>query len=255
MTLTEKIMSLKRSRGYISNIYSFDFIKNVAEVFMSENAVAVFYDDHGVTRAVFCASAKEELPNLLAQFEGRESVAEIVSRDQEECRDLMSSCGFEVFTELRRLSTSDCTELSENVSRYFDASVGYFPKKSEAQEINKFLWDTFDTRVSHLLSDEEISEIIEKGGITLHRSADGNIDALLQAEIQPRKFYINQIINKGERHIIHAMLQNRLKEYTAGGGRYAYAWVETENIASNRFHEKYGFKHDGLYNTVYLKRA
>ena len=255
MTLTEKIMSLKRNRGCISNIYSFDFIKNVTAVFMSENAVAAFYDDHGVTRTVFCASAKEELPELISQYKGRELVAEIVSRNPEECRELLSSCGFEVFTELRRLSTSDCTELSENVSRYFDASVGYFPKKSEAPEINRFLWDTFDTRVSHLLSDEEISEIIEKGGITLHRSADGNIDALLQAEIQPRKFYINQIINRGERNIIHAMLQNRLKEYTSGGGRYAYAWVETENIASNRFHEKYGFKHDGLYNIVYLKRA
>lgn len=255
MTLTEKIMTLKRTRGCVSNVYSFEFVEKVTEVYMSDGAVAAAYDDHGITRIVFCAAAAGELPRLMSRFKEQKCTVEIVTRNPEEGRTLMGLCGFEAFAELKRLSTSDCTELSEKVKPYFDASVGYIPKKSEAREINKFLWDTFDTRVSHLLSDEDISEIIEKGGITLHRDSNGNIDAVLQVEIQPKRFYINQIVNRGERKIIHAMLQNRLKEYIAGGGRYAYAWVETKNIASNRFHEKYGFKHDGLYNIVYSKRA
>lgn len=255
MTLTEKIMSLKRDRGCISNIYSLAFADKVTESFMSDGAAAAAYDDQGVTRIVFCASAASELLGLISRFNGRELIAEITARAPEDCRALMHSCGFEVLAELKRLSTPDCTVLPDGVRQYFDASVGYFPEKSEAHEINKFLWETFDTRVSHLLSDVEISEIIEKGGITIHRNESGNIDALLQAEIQPKRFYINQIINRGERNIIHAMLQNRLKEYASGGGKYAYAWVETDNIASNRFHEKYGFKHDGLYNVVYSKRT
>lgn len=255
MTLTEKIVALKRERGCISNMYSLAFVKNVTETHMSDGAVVASYEDHGVMRIVFCAVTEGELPELMSRLKGRESIAEIVTRDPEEHKALMGFCGFEFFTEQKRLSTPDCTELPEKVRQYFDASVGYFPKKSEAHEINMFLWDTFDTRVSHLLSDAEISEIIERRGITLHRNGDGNIDALLQVEIQPRKFYINQIINKGERKTVHAMLQTRIEEYTVGGGKYAYAWVDTENIASLRFHEKYGLKHDGLYNVVYSKRV
>lgn len=255
MTLTEKIMSLRRSRGCVSNLSSLDFVDKVTEFYMSDGAVAAAYDDHGVKRIVFCAAAPSELPEMLSRFAGREFVAEIVARDPEENRALLESCGFEVLAELRRLSTPDCTGLPEQVTQYFDASVGYFPKTSEAREMNQFLWETFDTRVSRLLSDEEVSKVIEKKEITLHRDSDGNIDALLQVVMQPRKFYINQIINRGERKTIHAMLQNRLREYVSGGGRYAYAWVETGNAASNKFHGKYGFRHDGLYNIVYTKRA
>ena len=47
------------------------------------------------------------------------------------------------------------------------------------------------------------------------------------------------------------MLQKRLKDYVNQGGKYAYAWVEKNNIASVKFHEKYGMKFDGLWNMVY----
>ena len=67
----------------------------------------------------------------------------------------------------------------------------------------------------------------------------------------PKKFYINQIVNKGKREIIHAILLNRLEEYIKAGGKYLYAWVEERNIASVKFHEKYGMKHDGMWSMSY----
>ena len=49
------------------------------------------------------------------------------------------------------------------------------------------------------------------------------------------------------------MLQNRLKPYVEQGGKYVYAWIEKNNIASLKFHSKYGLAHDGMWNMVYYK--
>ena len=54
---------------------------------------------------------------------------------------------------------------------------------------------------------------IREGQISIHRNKEGNIDAILQAEEMPKKFYINQIVNKAEKNVIHAILLNRLKKY------------------------------------------
>ena len=131
---------------------------------------------------------------------------------------------------------------------YFDPAVGEPAADRDIPEINRLLWDTFHTEISHLLTDEELLE--KAGQLTIHREGR-TIDALLQAEVLPKKFYINQIVNRGNRKNIHAMLLNRLKAYTEAGGKYLYAWVEDRNIASQKFHQKYGMKHDGMWNVLY----
>lgn len=54
---------------------------------------------------------------------------------------------------------------------------------------------------------------------------------MLQAEVMTKKFYINQVANKSEKHVIHAILLDRLEKYAEKGGKYLYAWVEEKNIA------------------------
>ena len=68
MTLTEKIVALKRERGCISNMYSLAFVKNVTETHMSDGAVVASYEDHGVMRIVFCAVTEGELPELMSRL-------------------------------------------------------------------------------------------------------------------------------------------------------------------------------------------
>ena len=126
-----------------------------------------------------------------------------------------------------------------------------FANEQDAEEINKILWVTFHTEISHLLSDDELRDKIRDEQITVHRNKDNHIDALLQADIMPKKFYINQVVNKGEKKAVHAILLNRLEQYIGAGGKYLYAWVEDKNIASMKFHEKYGMKHDGMWSMIY----
>ena len=161
---------------------------------------------------------------------------------------------FSLVARMKRLSNYDCRsifDVNSPVVQYIDDSVGELASEINAEEINNILWNTFNTEISHLLSCQELKEKIKLGQITIHKT-NNHIDAILQSEIMPKKFYINQIVNKTEKKIIHAMLLNRLKEYINNGGKYLYSWVEENNIASIKFHEKYGMKHDGMWSMIYV---
>ena len=133
---------------------------------------------------------------------------------------------------------------------YFDKSVGRLAEPGDAPLIYDLLWKIFDTDISHLPSIDAVNASIERKEFTLYKGDNGNI-SLLQADIKPRSFYINQVYNGNEKRIIHAMLLNRLSEYCSQGGKYAFAWVDENNTASLKFHQKYKMKHDGLWDIVY----
>nr|MBQ6740143.1 hypothetical protein [Synergistaceae bacterium] len=102
-----------------------------------------------------------------------------------------------------------------------------------------------------LVDDKELAEIIKAREVLISRGDDNKIISILQTKTQPRKFYINQVYNSGNKSIIHAMLLSKLKLYCGNGGKYLYAWVEESNIASIKFHAKYCMKPDGFLNLIY----
>ena len=138
------------------------------------------------------------------------------------------------------------------LSQYGLSEEGKVPETKFIPSINGCLHEIFDTKVSHLPSDEELSKSVERGEVEIHCDKNSAIDAILQVVVKPQNFYINQIYNGTEKKIIHSMHQKRLKKYSAQCWIYAYAWVEKDNVASIKFHEKYGFKFDGLWNMVYV---
>ena len=46
--------------------------------------------------------------------------------------------------------------------------------------------------------------------------------------------------------------KKKIYEYIESGGKYMYAWVEENNIASLKFHQKYGMRHDGMWDLIYM---
>ena len=77
--------------------------------------------------------------------------------------------------------------------------------------------------------------------------------SLLQAIVKPRKYYINQVINRGDKNAFHTMVNHSFKAYCDQGGKYAYAWIDPMNIASQRFHMRYGFVLDGMVTQIYQR--
>ena len=251
--LKNAIEKLKTDGRIVTNVYSANVLQCATQFFNDENALLFFYNDHGVNRLYYYAHRLEDLTELIATLPDSEYVLEFMTKSVIENSEVLKQLGFVCLAQLMRMSVRNCTLQTgiSGIDKYYDETVGIFPKVDSARDINHVLWNVFDTRVSHLLNDEEMVTAIKNKELLIHQNSGGGVDAVLQTVIQPHRFYINQVYNGADKGVIHAMLQKRLKEYTDAGGKYMYAWVDSNNIASIKFHQKYGLQHDGMWNMVY----
>lgn len=244
-------MAMKaRSKRFFSNAYTVDLFDKACGMWEIKDEFIFLVKDNGVNRLYFYVEKIEHLSELLHTVPSGIYYYELLSKN----KDVFVPTGTSPVTALLRLANNDCNSVfDENsaVKRYRKDIHEEVASEKDAKEINEVLWSIFHPEISHLLSDEELVKRINEGCITIHRNEQNKIDAILQTDVMPKKFYINQIVNKAEREVIHSILLNKLEKYVKDGGKYLYAWVESDNIASIKFHEKYGMKHDGTWNLVY----
>lgn len=254
--IQKKIEELQKTGRLLTNCYSQDVIRQAEEIWDSEKAALFSYDDHGVKRLIYYTLEKEELGKLLQQAEGgKEYVLDFLTRNPEENREVLENAGFKVFARMMRVSNPHCGSMLAElpVMTYYDDTVGYTADISETQEVKEKMWSVFDTRVSHLLYVDELTEAIKRKEICIHRNKEGEIDAFVQTPIQPKKFYFNHAYSMAGKGVVHSLILKRLYRYVCEGGEYVYAWVDEENKASLKFNGKYGMKPDGMWDMVYVK--
>lgn len=245
----EKIKTVRCQR-FLTNCYSLDAVEYCQNVWTQGDEFVFSYEDHGIQRLIFFVKTWETFDQLLGGIKDGCFFLEITTRKPDEYIPEEA----QLTAAMKRFANADCRTVfgsDSSVLKYRDAVSVETAKEQDAEEINDILWAAFRTEISHLLNEDELREKIKGGQITIHRNTDNRIDALLQAEVKPKSFYINQVVNMGNRENIHAILLNRLQEYQKAGGRYMYAWVEDKNTASVKFHEKYGMKHDGMWCMIY----
>lgn len=242
--IINKLTELRKSCP-MSNVYTMDVAARATEIWEENDGLLFAYEDHGISRIGFQVRDWDVLHRLLQQVRGRRYL-EILTRDGD-----ARIPGMEMEARLKRLVNSNCATALEDpkLLPYRDDAVNMTAVPADAPEINRLLWSVFKTEISHLPWEDEIVETIKHGQLAIHRSE--RIDAVLLTDVKPKKFYINQILNLGERKNIHAMLINRLRQYADQGGKYLYAWVEENNVASLKFHEKYGMRHDGMWTVLW----
>lgn len=247
-------LQLKNVGRVETNVFSDDVLENAEELCHSEKSLLISSVDCNVRRLFYYTVDFDSLEPLFPLLKNQEYVLEFLTKNAGKKSAFLKENGFSLLAQMMRVSTLDCaTALSDQaVMQYADDSIGVYPDVGLCTPINTKLHEIFDSRISHLLNDDGLKKAVENGEITIHQDFAGNVDAILQVVVQPKRFYINQIYNGSEKKVIHAMLQKRLRDYVNHGGKYAYAWVEKNNIASVRFHEKYGMKFDGLWNMVCL---
>lgn len=245
-----EMVKTARLQRFVTNCYSMDVIEHCQNVWSQGEKFAFSYEDHGIQRLIFFAKDMDAVDRLLLEIDSGRYFLEFMTKNPDEYVPDNSM----KLAAMMRFVNPDCRRVFEPDSRvlqYKDTVPVETAIEQDVAEINRILWSTFHTEISHLLSDNELRELIKDGQITIHRDANNQIDAFLQADVMPKKFYINQIVNNGNKEVIHAILLSKLEEYIGAGGKYLYAWVEDKNIASIKFHEKYGMKHDGMWSMIY----
>lgn len=184
-----------------------------------------------------------------------EYVIEVITKEDKLYQKEIEGCGFHIHAKMMRISNPDVSGIFSGqyeIIKYFSEGIGRRAVEKDTSMIHKMLSDIFDSRIGHLPTLEETRDRIKDGQFYVAENADGQIALILQRVVAPKSFYINQIYNGLRKNDIHAVLLNELKKYTDNGGKYVYAWVDEKNIASLKFHKKYGLQHDGIWDIVYI---
>ncbi len=249
--LRERISEIKKYCKPLTNFYSLDAADSIETFWECGSSFAFSYLDHGMHRLIYFATDKDVLAELIKHVPSGKFYLEFITND---CGEFSEELSRETLIyRMKRLANKDCSSIfnDSKIMQYEDDKAGIYPDVIEAHEINEVLRNIFSEENSHLLYDAEIEAAVRERQITIHRNDSGNIDSILKVVINPKKFYVNYVYNDGLRKNIHAMMISRLKEYHAAGGRYIYSWVADDNIASLKWHGKYGMEHDGVWDMIY----
>ena len=254
--IKDKIDQLNRKHSkIITNSYMgfLDTIVGGFNFYENANAILISYSDCGVRRLVFYSNDVEHLRALLSEMPAGEYIMEKADRIGFESDLDLCGAGFEKLKKLDRYSNNRIDELLGSdvpVLKYRGAVSKMVFTAAHRENVNRLLYETFDARISHLPDERLLSEQLDAGEF-VGVMGDSEIVTLLQRRIEKKKFYINQIINIGKKDNVHSVLLEELDQFVASGGKTVYSWIEDDNEASIRFHEKYGMKKDGTYVTVY----
>lgn len=249
--INSTVMKMKRQgRKIKSNVYTAANPLMKYNTAVTPETVAYLEEDHGIKRLKFYTVSTEDLQQVLGSIPEPVTV-DVVTKDPEDLLCEMQNAGYILLARMRRLVNRDITEVMKGMELSNDP-MGGSAHVEDAETINRLLWEVFDTRVSHLMSDSELAEAIRKGEVFVEKE-QGKIVTVLQRTVERNQFYINQVINRSDSFRVHSLLKKELFRFYENGGRYLYAWVQDSNIASNKFHAKYGMIFDGLYDLVYTK--
>lgn len=228
------------------------------EVYNSLQSILILKQENNVLRLLFYTLDFSDLKQLLEESlpSEQEYILEIVAREKTLYRKELLNMGFTVFAQMLRMSVKDISPLFLPGRTFVESYDDLLAEQALLEDVPALwdkLWEIFDTRVSHLPDKEDLKEAVMRGEFCICRGKDSEILAFLQSVMEPRSFYINQVFNGGGKKLIHSIMHKRLTEYCQRGGRYVYAWVDENNQASLRFHEKYGLRPDGLWTCVYQR--
>ena len=253
--LTDSVGLMKKKYGrIITNCYNLDIFDEKEIILKEETEGFIVYviKDSEVNRLFYFAKDENVLKGAVDIARRTDSIIEVVTRKPEAERERLLQAGFREYASLLRFSCADCSKLNLFQGNDTLPEKCHVATSPEAEKIYKKLHETFDTRISHLGNLQEIYQSIERGEFYISETKEGEVVTLLQLVKEPGKLYINQVINDREKGCIHPLLKKLISEYVLSGGKYLYSWIESDNVASLKFHMKYGMKHDGTTNLIFV---
>ena len=220
--ITQKITEIRKKGNVIINNCYINFmtypIHKITNCIVGENTICVVVIDEEINRLYTCSRDKDELSYIIrTRSDLCNSVVEIVSREREDQRKLIADCGLVLLSSLLRVACDDISVdkiqgLIKKSDDYGDSKTA-LAEECDAKEILEILQREFDQRISHIGSIDSIREAINNEQFIIVRDSENRIVSLLQKHEMPRKYYINQIINRGCKSSFYEMVYNSIKQY------------------------------------------
>lgn len=255
----EKVNRMRKRGGCITNTFfpisAIDKISQLedSQIYFSKGILAFTYTDNGVNRVCFHLSPFEQtqdLERLLEKTEKRPLVADCVGRGESTLllSEALKQMGFSVYARM---------------SRWHGRSIAHFPelernsfipaKVKHTESIQQLFAESFDPLISHLPNTDKLQSLIAKDLVfCLEKQKRVQAVACLE-RIGKKGIYLYQYAVSKEcrkRNTGSAIFQYALEQFPACNS--FTSWTTDDNAASNRIHEKFGMKRDGLKNIIFI---
>lgn len=255
----EKVNRMRKQGETITNMFlpvsSLDKIaqQEDSQLYFNEGVLAFTYSDNGVNRLCFHLSSLEQAQNLdrlLEKTEKRPLVADCVGREENILllSEALIQVGFFVYARMSRWHGSSIAHFPELERKVFIAA-----KAKHTESIQRLFMESFDPLISHLPNTEKLQSLIAKD-LVFCLEEQKHVQAVACLErIGKKGIYLYQYaVSKAywKKNTGSAIFQYALEQFSACNS--FTSWTTDDNAASNRIHEKFGMKRDGLKNIILI---
>jgi hypothetical protein len=230
--------------------YFFQALVKASNLRMLESArsLCFLHDEWGFSRLYFCtfdaAGLEEELqrvnwpPIVVADWISKEGPAPI--------DPLLKNLGFHFHAIYDRI-------IYKNLRRECANAYLSLADLSDRDAIHTLLFQVFDKYADHIMSLDELSELIAHEQVILSRDAQRSIDGLVIFPITGDNCNFNFLYNGGGSLNLSRLLGNFYGVLTERNVQSGFSWVRRTRPLVLKLHESFGWKKDGIVDYIYLR--
>lgn len=221
----------------------------------NSDSLIISRNDNGVERLHFFSKSFHTIPSMKELIEELPSSLFVVDCIGMEayvntvCNSLCKA-GFSRYTTLSRWKGQNLSMCSSSFPEKFEI---YIAAQKDSGKVQNLLENNFDPLVSHLPSEDELMELINRGWVfCVHKGGDLCAAACMKMLGEKTAYLYQYVVSPEIRGLgvgsaIFQFAMNQFKNCV-----FFTSWTEDNNFASNRIHEKFGMHRDGLKDCVLI---
>jgi hypothetical protein len=222
----------------------------------------IFYLEEKSFKRLFFYSANVEQLGKLLDIKIENCLIDFIYKYRNmEFESALINIGYKELACYKRIyndAINDFLKLNEisRLLRYYKENIILSADVMDAEELYVKMNASFDIKVSHFPTLDELRDIIAKKQVLIIKN-NNEICSYLIFNFQGKKCYLNFLFNDTFVNPMNSIallikLYTMLKEE---GINYSYAWVDGKNIPALNIHKMFGYKYDRLEDRIYYKGA
>jgi hypothetical protein len=217
-------------------------------MFQSEKLLCFFFDEWDFARFHFCSFDAASLDSELQSLSWPPIViADWISKAGPAPADeLLTNSGFHLHAIYDRM-------LCRNLRRESPEAAAQLASEADIDAIHYSLFREFDKYADHIISIEELRELIGQQQVVVSRDSQGKIDGYVIFPINGQTCHFNFLYNSGGQARLARLLGNFYGTLAERGVQSAHGWVRRTRPQVLKLHQSFGWMTDGLVDYIYMR--
>ncbi len=233
----------------ITNYFFQSLSKSVnLRMLTSERSLCFLYDEWDFSRLHFFTFDLGDLEKILHGINWPPIIVlDWISKNGSTAVDsLMSNAGFHLHATYDRI-------VSRNFRRERLEAQVQLARAEETETIHCSLLRVFDKYADHIITLEELSDLVSQQQVIVSRDAKDKIDGFVVFPIAGSSCNFNFLYNSGGSTRLVQLLGSFYSTLAERGVQSGFSWVRRTRPMVLKLHQSFGWKTDGLVDYIYMK--